>query len=115
GQREKSPDPLPVVREEPPGLVLAVEQLGKVNRSTRHAAELVALELWILPLSEEIARIEMVIAQIFEGRAVQLVGTALGYDAELASRLDAVVGAIEPGLDLEFLDRVGVDVEPAAA
>src|SRR4029450_2332974 len=81
---------------------------GPANRET----ELVLLEWgnFIRGPVEEIFRIQGRIAQEFVSRAGNFIGTWLGYDIDLPAWVAALLGGVQVGLDLEFLD--GLDRGP---
>ena len=75
GERQRSADRLPAEAEEPPRLVLTVEEPRQVDRPRRlDCPELVALEFRPLsPDIEEVTRVEIVVAAQRIDRAVQVV------------------------------------------
>ena len=71
------PQTLPLVAAEEEGTILAAVDMGNGERSAERAAELVALERLSVD-GEEIAGIQLVIAQEFEQVAVELIAAGLG-------------------------------------
>src|SRR6478752_5846679 len=62
------------------------ERLVLLDRAAKRSAKLVALELGSGPLIEEIARVEIVIAQKLIYAAVHFVSTRGGHDTHLSPR-----------------------------
>lgn len=102
---------------EPVALVAQVEE-GFVlhQRASERHAELVQTErrLGLLAVDdgiEGVGGIERVIAEILEGRAMEIIGAGLGDDGDLAARSRAVLGRIVVGIHSEFLNVLQARLE----
>src|SRR5579859_6547277 len=91
----RQPLALPRHHEEQP--VLRVEYFRDRQRTTNFGAELIALQdvppnaLFVI---EELVRIEVVIANVFEDGTVVLVGSRLGYDADDAATVAPILRVV---------------------
>jgi hypothetical protein len=97
----------PLVAAEEEGLVLD-------DRAAEGEAELVAPELR-LPVVEEVARVQVVVAQELEDRPVEGVGAGLGDGEEDAPGGAAVLGAVAVGEHPELFDGLDADEQPLGA
>ena len=84
--------PLPLFRDEEEGLVLAVVDLGNVDRAAeREAEDVVAVRRDVS--AEKVVGVavgvEVVVAQVLVGAAVNGVGSRLGDDVDLAGGIAA--------------------------
>ena len=77
-----------------------------MSGSAERAAELVALQA-VARRREEVARVEVVVADELEDVAVERVGAGLGHQVHRRRRVMAVARRQRAGLDLELLQRVG--------
>ena len=96
-----------------PEAVVVGKKEGAVldDRTADGPAELVLLERRLgLPgtIGEEVVRIKAVVAQEAVGHAVEGVAARLGDHVDLSARVASLLGRVEIGLDLEFLDRLDV-------
>ncbi len=82
------------------------EGLVLLDRAAQRDAELVALKARNGIRVEEVAGVEVVVAQEFVERSVQLIGSGLGDDQNLAAGTLAVLGAVGIGEQVEFPHRV---------
>ncbi len=85
------------------------EQLALLNRAADRAAVVVEPQL-ALARGEEVLRIELVVAEVFEQTAAELVGAALGHDVDRRAGVAAVFRREVRRLQLHFLDEVDADV-----
>ncbi len=113
-QRTDLPDGLVLVRDEEPSPVPSVQQAGNPDRPPQGGPYLVALVLLLLGL-EEVAGVQVVVAVKPEQVAVKVVAPASGDRHDLSSGADPVLGPVEAGLDLEFLQGVGAGLEVGKA
>src|SRR4029453_10921834 len=69
--------------------------------------KLILIELWFRPgRGKEIPRIELVVAVVFERRAMEAVGTRLGDDVHGAAGGAAALGPVDIGLDPHLGDGI---------
>ena len=87
--------PLPLLAHEE-------EQLVLLDGAAEVVAEIVVAQLGEIG-REEIARVQSVVAEVFEGPAVKLVGAVLGHEVESHARGAAVLGGEVGGLNLDLL------------
>src|SRR5262249_21167943 len=78
-----------------------------LDRPAQAAAKLVALQEIVRP-REEIAGVQVAVAQKLEGASVQLVRAGLGHHVDDPARSTAILGAVTIGLNAEFFDGVRV-------
>ena len=90
------------------------EELVFLDGSTDVIAEVVVAEL-VLGDGEKVAGVELVIAEILEDGAVEMVGAVAGDDVEGDSGSASPFGGHVGGLHLHFRNEVGVDVVHQAA
>src|SRR5215467_9581868 len=83
-------DPAPLSQS----LIIEQEERAVLDdRAADSSAELIAVELAAFG-QKEIARVELVVAQEFEGRAVKLVRAGFGHERDLAERGLAEFGGV---------------------
>ena len=110
GQRPGLPNRPELVGKEEPGPVLPVEQARDQDGASQGRAQLVALE-FRLPLFEEVAGVQIVVPVEPVQVSMKLVAAALGHGGDLTAGTHAVLGRVEAGLHVEFLQRVGARLE----
>ena len=81
------------------------EELVAYDAAADHAAELIALQR-VACGSEEVARVEVAVAEEFEKVAVEGVGTGFGNDVDGTAGVQAVLGWEAVGHDVEFFDGI---------
>ena len=94
-----------------PVVVGEEERLVRDNRAADGASELILLERRLLlagAVREEVVGVELVVAQELVGDAVKRVAAGFGDDVDLPAGIPPLIGGIEVGLNLEFLDRLDV-------
>ena len=82
---------------------------SRCDRPAEHAAEVVLVFLRLrqtLSLDEIVRRIERVVAEVLEHRAMELVGAGTRHDGDLPAGRPAEFRRVGRGLDPEFLHRV---------
>ena len=82
------------------------KQLVLLDRSTDHAAKLIALQL-VHRRRKCVPRIQISVAEEFKGSAVEIVGARFRHHFDRARRVLPVLGRHGTGLHLELLQRVG--------
>src|SRR5207302_9770053 len=90
----------PACQEE--GAVVAVVELRNHDRPSERRAELVAPQLTLAGV-EKIARVEEIVAEVFEHGAVRLIAAALENHADDTAGETAVFGRVAGGVQLELL------------
>src|SRR5690348_3978390 len=78
-----------------------------LDRAAGAASELIALEE-VMCWREEVAGIQVAVAQKLEGAAVQLVGAGFGDHVDNRAGAAAVLGAVAVGLNAELLHRIRI-------
>ena len=100
-----------------PGSLVAaeIEQLVVFECAADRASELVLLEnlflrsaVGVVAIVEEVVRVEGFIAEELEQRSVQSIGAGFGHNVHVGAGVAAEAGIVSGGLDLEFLNSVGV-------
>ena len=108
---------LPLIRKEEEQFVTPVDDVRDDNGAADGEAVLLALEnsaRFALLIEEEIVGIEIIVAGVIVGSAVDIVGAALGDNADDAAGIAAVFGGVGAFDDAEFSDGVGVGVDDNA-
>ncbi len=94
-------------------IVTEQEPLVLLERTSQRAAELVSAKRRNRALVEEVAGVEIAVAEKLEQRTVQLVGARLSNHADLSARAFSVLGAVGVGERIELAD--GVDAQQFSA